>query len=109
MTDPLGRYWEQPDRSEISFSLSHAHMTKQAFDLLKDYSHTKPTGAYPGKMWKCRDRRGRWNLCFYGDKFMKDDKEFVNTYYSWYRISVTNQPIGLLPFIHPIYNESKAA
>lgn len=65
MTDPLGKYWDAPDRSEISMSLAFAWMTKRSFDKLHTYQSSIPTGEYIGKMWKKQDRRGRWMLVYY--------------------------------------------
>ena len=52
MTHKLGRYWDQPDRSEIEVDDSHAMMSQETLDKLSDYSLSIPTGAYEGKMWK---------------------------------------------------------
>lgn len=68
ITDPLGAYWEQPDRAEIQLGVGthNAFLTQNAFDRLKEYSTTIPTGVYPGKMWKSR-RGDHWELCWYGE------------------------------------------
>lgn len=55
ITDPLGRNWQQPDRSEILIDDTHALMSRQTFQTLKEYSATFPTGVYEGKMWKRHD------------------------------------------------------
>ena len=66
ITDPLGKYWEQPEQAEISLSLSHAHMSAETWRKLKHYQSSIPSGTYDGKMWKKQDWRGRWILCWYG-------------------------------------------
>lgn len=52
MTDPLGQCWEQPVRQDILIGDDTAIMPKAAYDQLKEYSTTLPSGVYPGKMWK---------------------------------------------------------
>lgn len=66
ITDPLGRYWEQPSRDGILVDDKHALMDYRTFEKLLDYSSSQPTGVYPGKMWRSRRRDG-WVLCWYGD------------------------------------------
>jgi hypothetical protein len=66
ITDPLGKYWEQPLLEEISLTLASAWMTEKVFLKLKTYQTSIPSGTYNGKMWKCRDHRGRWLLAWYG-------------------------------------------
>jgi len=78
MTDPMGRYWDQPDRSLIEVDDTHALMSLRTFRELKEYSASNPSGVYPGKMWKQRqdgiyDReflalggKQKWLLCWYG-------------------------------------------
>jgi len=77
ITDPLGRYWRQPDREHIAVDEKFARMSRATFDLLPEYSCSKPTGVYEGKMWKRHDgsfdqeflaRGGKptWLLCWYG-------------------------------------------
>jgi hypothetical protein len=78
ITDPQGTSWRQPDRSEILIDETHALMTAATFKELAEYSASKPTGVYPGKMWKRHDgafdfefmTRGgvpEWLLCWYGE------------------------------------------
>lgn len=76
MTDPLGRYWNQPARDLILVDDTHAVMEQHAFAALSEYSSTFPGGVYPGKMWRrhdgvydrnCPPERRRWLLCWYGD------------------------------------------
>lgn len=77
ITDPLGKSWLQPDRSEIVLDETHALMSLETFERLAEYSATKPTGVYEGKMWRRHDgafdvefraRGGKpeWLLCWYG-------------------------------------------
>lgn len=66
MTDPLGRYWKQPTRDQITLDETHALMPRSAFDQLVEYSRTIPTGTYPGKMWKANPCSGVWVLRWYG-------------------------------------------
>lgn len=66
ITDPLGRYWEQPSRDAILVDETHAAMAPRTFDQLSNYSATNPSGVYPGKMWR-RQLMGVWLLCWYGE------------------------------------------
>lgn len=65
ITDPLGRHWSQPDRSEISVSSNFAKMTRATFAKLPCYDSTLPTGVYDGKMWARRQSNGTL-LCWFG-------------------------------------------
>ena len=77
ITHGLGKSWDQPATGEILIDDTHALMTRATFDRLAEYSASRPTGAYEGKMWKRHDgafdhdflRRGgkpEWLLCWYG-------------------------------------------
>lgn len=75
ITDPLGRYWDQPPIERIAIDDTHALMTHEDFTLLPEYSASMPSGVYPGKMWRrrdgafdprCRPEDRRWLLCWYG-------------------------------------------
>jgi hypothetical protein len=77
MTDSLGKYWDQPKTSSIEIDDTYALMSRATFERLKEYSCTKPTGCYPGKMWKRHDGAfdpdflasggtPEWLLCWYG-------------------------------------------
>jgi hypothetical protein len=72
ITDPQGRYWEQPDSGQILVDDKVAMMTEAVFLKLPNYSCSNPTGVYPGKMWRRAARYGRqevydkWYLCWYG-------------------------------------------
>lgn len=89
MTDPMGRYWEQPALDEISFSLLFAWMTKETFDKLATYQVTQPTGVYPGKMWKMQatiksgknTKRAEWVLCYFDhcDQLSRRGEEMCST------------------------------
>lgn len=64
ITEPLGRYWDAPDKSEIRLSLAFAWMTEESFKKLLTYQHTNPTGIYAGKMWKLQGWREKWMLAY---------------------------------------------
>lgn len=77
MTDPLSQYWEQPPLSAIEIDDEFARMSTATFESLHEYSASKPSGAYEGKMWRRHDgsfdreflRKGGkpvWLLCWYG-------------------------------------------
>lgn len=76
MTDPLSKYWGQPSVEDILVDDTHAIMTKKTLEQLKDYSHSRPSGVYHGKMWRmkeieyeegsCPRLTGNWILCWYG-------------------------------------------
>ncbi len=78
ITEPLGRYWEQPDLSAILIDDEFALMSRKTFDALSEYSASRPSGVYPGKMWKRHDGafdrnflahggKPEWLLCWYGE------------------------------------------
>ncbi|WP_321799774.1 hypothetical protein [Burkholderia sp. BCC1988] len=52
ITDPMGRFWDQPARDEILVDDTHAVMNRSTFWKLLEYSTSRPSGVYPGKMWK---------------------------------------------------------
>jgi hypothetical protein len=52
MTHPLGKHWEQPDKSEIKFSFGVAWVSEATFKKLASYDVTFPSGVYEGKMWR---------------------------------------------------------
>jgi hypothetical protein len=69
MKDPLGRYWDQPDKSEILIDEECAVMTLATKNKLANYATSTPSGVYAGKMYQ-RDLTG-WTkdpgpamLCF---------------------------------------------
>lgn len=76
ITDPVGKYWEQPNPAGILVDDTHALMDAKAFEALHEYSCSQPSGVYPGKMWKGNAyayKRGpgglreRWYLHWFGD------------------------------------------
>lgn len=66
MTDPLGRYWKQPNPAAILLDDTHALMSAADFNSLAEYSRSTPSGVYPGKMWKAILSDGSRYLCWYG-------------------------------------------
>lgn len=78
ITDPLGRYWDQPPLEEIELDETHALMTPYTFRALADYSNSRPTGAYPGKMWRTR-LGDRWFLRWYAVD--PSDSDFLLVHY----------------------------
>lgn len=65
MTDPLGKYWEQPkDIREAEMDDTHVLLTQAQFDGLHDYSASLPTGTYDGKCWRAFGGRKdpNWHL-----------------------------------------------
>jgi hypothetical protein len=66
MTDPLGKYWGQPDANNILIDDTHALMAAADFDKLKEYSQSQPSGVYVGKMWKSCYRGDKWYLNWWG-------------------------------------------
>jgi hypothetical protein len=87
MTHPLSSAWDQPDHSTFLFDDTHVLMSKKAFDELKEYSCSQPTGVYDGKMWKTNEfayrkspdgRKESWLLKWYGPC---DNSEMCRTYY----------------------------
>lgn len=59
MTHPLGKHWKQPEVDEITIDDTHALMSQRAFDKLLEYSASRPSGVYEGKMWKAVFADGR--------------------------------------------------
>lgn len=53
ITEPLGRYWDQPAKDEfvIDQLSEYAIMEMSVFKKFKEYSCSQPTGVYVGKMW----------------------------------------------------------
>lgn len=52
ITHPLGRYWEQPSRDQITIEHDKAYMTQATLDQLAGYHSSNPSGIYEGKMWR---------------------------------------------------------
>jgi hypothetical protein len=76
ITDPLGKYWNQPKSDLILIDDTHAVMSESTFKQLAEYSSSIPSGAYPGKMWKryngahdekCPPENRYWMLFWYGE------------------------------------------
>lgn len=75
MTHPLGRYWDQPNKSAIEFSFGKAWISKEDFQKLAQYDASIPSGVYAGKMWKREfNRKTKYGklvpsylLCWYQD------------------------------------------
>lgn len=55
ITDPNGRYWDQPKREDILIDETHAIMSKDTFAKLCHYEISIPSGVYTGKMWRRRN------------------------------------------------------
>lgn len=69
ITDPMGKYWEQPDPSKILVDDKHALMDEATFLKIHDYSYSQPSGVYAGKMWRCGRPTSwghRWWLKWFG-------------------------------------------
>ncbi|SPX71964.1 hypothetical protein [Morganella morganii] len=73
MTDPLGRYYDQPSADNILIDDTHAVITRRDFDLLANYSYSIPSGVYPGKMWKAITSDGTAYLRWFGIAPGRDD------------------------------------
>lgn len=66
-SDRMNPLWNQPNRNEILLDEEVAMMSEKAFQELKEYSCTDPTGVYSGKMWKANKRdNNTWYLCWFG-------------------------------------------
>lgn len=83
IVDSLGSGWPQPVTADIVLDDTHALMTRKTFDSLPEYSGTRPTGVYAGKMWKRHDGsfdrkflaqggKPEWLLCWYGNSELAD-------------------------------------
>lgn len=79
ITDPLGKYWEQPDMSTVLINDKYAVMTERQFNKLADYTCSQPSGCYVGKCWKAFYSHGGWTLCWFGFS-KKGDKYCSNNY-----------------------------
>ncbi len=66
ITNPLGKYWKQPEVEQIELDDTHALMSKEIFDELLEYSCSQPTGVYEGKMWKSKTIDG-WILRWFAE------------------------------------------
>lgn len=63
MTEPLGRYWDQPKglRDRVQLHPTYAVILKRDWEALPVYDISMPSGVYAGKVWRCKDC-----LCWYG-------------------------------------------
>jgi hypothetical protein len=86
---PLGTHWQQPSTKDILVDDKYALMSRAVFEALPEYSATKPTGVYEGKMWRRHDGafdqrflagggKPEWLLCWYG---LCDDPNSVSNNY----------------------------
>lgn len=87
ITDPLGKYWDQPNRFDILIDDMHAVMSRETYNALRNYAHSQPTGVYPGKMWKWHCPGADWCRCgpgrpaylhWFGAEFERDGEKFVS-------------------------------
>lgn len=65
ITDPMGRYWDQPPRDEMLVDDTHAVMNVKTYKMLAEYSLSMPSGVYDGKMWRRCEPEGDF-LMWYG-------------------------------------------
>ncbi len=67
LTDPMGKYWRQPDDIRSApMDGKHVLLSRSQFQGLNEYSASHPSGVYPGKCW--RRQEGRINLLvWYGE------------------------------------------
>jgi hypothetical protein len=79
MTDPKGRHWRQPPREDIRLDGIYARMSQETFEALADYSQSRPTALYAGKMWRQRNGGG-WILRWVTDT---NDPEAVDLHWAW--------------------------
>lgn len=77
MVDPLGKYWEQPNKKDILIDNEHAVMSDKTYLQLKNYSSSIPSGVYDGKMWRDESKEGKF-LCWYAQSD-EPDKCSINT------------------------------
>ena len=71
ITNPLGKGWVQPHLDMIQLDDKNAYMREGTFNSIADYTDSRPTGVYEGKVWKTRsfidDRTTRdWVLHWFG-------------------------------------------
>lgn len=76
VVDPLGKHWEQPDKSLIVIYDTIAVMNQDTFDNLPCSKDLRPLPESQGKMWKAvlDDRNiNDWYLVWYGFDFVQFD------------------------------------
>lgn len=62
----MGVYWDQPIAAKFLFATDRVLVPRNAFEELKNYSRSCPSGVYSGKMWKAYDdEEGCWLLRWY--------------------------------------------
>jgi hypothetical protein len=66
-THEYAKAWKQPDSNNILIDAKYALMSKDSFDQLLDYSQSRPSAVYGGKMWKCSDDQITWYLKWWVD------------------------------------------
>ena len=54
MTHPYGMCWQQPPTYLILIDDTHAVMSRLDFEILMDYTCSRPSALYNGKMWKAQ-------------------------------------------------------
>lgn len=77
MTNPLGKYWDQPPRELVLIDDETAVMDMATFAKLPVYQTSEPSGVYVGKMW-VRHAWNDWFLLFY-DQSESPDKCWVRS------------------------------
>lgn len=77
ITNPLGKYWQQPDHKNFLISYKYVLMTNKEFKELLEYSTSIPSGTYIGKMWKM-NRGDKWYLAWFSEC---EDPKFLNNNY----------------------------
>lgn len=75
MTDPLGRHWKQPKdlRDRVGLFFEHVTISEEDFYALSNYESSKPSGVYPGKVWRRNNM-----LCWYGPTKTDARGEYCN-------------------------------
>lgn len=74
ITDPLGKYWNQPSRENILIDDEVAMMNDDDFFKLEEYNYSLPSVRYQGKMWKRNCGVYGWRLGWYGKETDKNIK-----------------------------------
>lgn len=54
ITEPMGRYWNQPPVDDILVDETCAMMTAETLTKLACYDTSQPSGVYDGKMWRSK-------------------------------------------------------
>lgn len=64
----LGLGWSQPDHREWLFDDTHVVMPARDLEQLRDYSASRPTGVYPGKVWRDKSAfDAHWRVCWWAE------------------------------------------